>query len=90
MIQLIQQALLMGHTVSQVLNFIGTKIPNMTPAISNAKKRGYSDDDILKFLQGKIKVDKKQAERKLSIVEENFAGAGIRSKEEKQENNSPA
>lgn len=84
MIQLIQQALLLGNTVSQVLTFLGNKMPNVAPAISNAKKRGYSDDDILKFLQGKIKVDKGQAERKLSEVEKNFAGAGIKSKEERQ------
>lgn len=85
MIQLIQQALLMGHTVSQVLNFLGSKMPNVAPAVTNARKRGYTDEDILKFLQGKIKVDKKQAERKLSEVEKNFEGAGILNKEEKQE-----
>lgn len=81
---MIQQALLMGHTVSQVLNFITTKIPNMASGVTNAKKRGYSDDDILKFLSGKIKVDKQAAEKKLSETEEVFKLAGLKNKAERQ------
>lgn len=83
MMQVIQQALVMGYTAAQVLGFIGSKIPHMNQGISNAKNRGYKDEDILKFLQGKIKVDNGAADQKSSQMNSYLSNIGRKTKQEK-------
>jgi len=58
MIPLIQQSLAIGWTAKQILNFISRKMNNLSPGLENARRSGYRDEDILKFLQGKIKTGK--------------------------------
>lgn len=85
MIPIIQQAIFMGYTAHQILNFLGKKLPQMTSGISDARGRGYKDEDILKFLQGKIKVDNKGAQESKSHMESYLSSSGLKTKQEKQQ-----
>lgn len=86
MIPLIQQALIAGYTASQILTFIGKKITGMSTGIQNAKTRGYSDEDILKFLQGKIKTkNPKELEKGATDLENYYSKIGLKTKEERQQ-----
>ena len=58
MMTLIQQALAVGWSANQILNYLSRKVKGISGSINNSRKSGYSDDDILKFLQGKIKSPK--------------------------------
>lgn len=55
MIPLIQQAIAIGWTSKQILDFLSSKSKNLAPGLESARRSGYRDEDILKFLQGKIK-----------------------------------
>lgn len=55
---LIQQAIAIGWTSKQILNFISGKIKNFDSGLNNARSSGYTDKDILKFIQGKMKTGK--------------------------------
>ena len=55
---LIQQALAVGWSAQQILNYISRKVKGIYGGIQNSRKSGYTDEDILKFLQGKIKSPK--------------------------------
>lgn len=86
MIPMIQQAITMGYTAYQILNFISKKFKSASVGINNARQQGYSDDDILKFLGGKIKPKNKvKADKQLSEQEQYLKSVGIKSKEEKEE-----
>lgn len=86
MIPLIQQALVAGYTAAQILTFIGNKISGMSTGIKTAKTRGYSDEDILKFLQGKIKTkNPKEIEKGATDLENYYSKIGLKTKEEKQQ-----
>lgn len=84
MMPIIQQALLMGYTAKQVLNFISSKMPDMKQGLENSRKSGYSDEDILRFIQGKIKVDKNAATKAKNAQDRYLSEIGIKTKEEKQ------
>lgn len=83
MIQLITQAIGYGYTAQQILNFIGNKIPGLGKGLNNARKQGYNDEDILKFLQGKIKSKSKIPENQ-NPIEKSLYNADIKTKEQKQ------
>ena len=83
MIPLIQRALVMGYTAKTVLDFIGTKLPNMGDNVSNARNRGYSDDDILKFIQGKIPLNKPQ-QKDASDMDKHLSNIGFKTQEQRK------
>ena len=86
MIPLIQQAMVMGYTATQIINFIANKIPNMSGGLRNAKKRGYSDEDILKFLSNKIPMKDPEGAKKYSNqLDDYLSSQGIKTKEERRE-----
>lgn len=85
MIPLINQAILMGYTATQVLDFLGKKIKNILPGITNAKSQGYSDEDILKFLSGKIKpASQSGVDKQVSEQDKYLSNIGFKTKEERE------
>ncbi len=86
MIPMIQQAVSMGYTSLQILNYISKMFKKSAPGIQSAKQQGYSDEDILKFLSGKIKPkNQKNLDNQLSDQEKYLKSVGIKTKEEKKE-----
>lgn len=86
MIPMIQQAITMGYTAAQILNYISKKFKTAAPGISSAKQQGYSDEDILKYLGNKIKPkNKKGVENQLSDQEKYLKSVGMKTKGEKEE-----
>lgn len=86
MIPLIQQTMLLGMTASQILTYISRKFKSAAAGIQNAQSQGYSNEDILKYLGGKIKPhNKKKVDEQLSSQEKYLKSVGIKSKEEKEE-----
>ena len=84
MIPLINQAMVIGYTASQILSFIGNKIPGMQQGLSSAKQRGYTDEDILKFLQNKIPQKDPEGSKKYSNSLDTYLSSnGIQTKEER-------
>ena len=55
---IIQQAIAVGWTAKQILNYLSGKVKDLSGGIENSRKSGYGDEDILKFLQGKLKAPK--------------------------------
>jgi hypothetical protein len=85
MIPLINQAIAYGYTASQILGFISSKIPNMGTSVKNARKTGYDDEDILKFLQGKIKTSRKTSDEPRSAISKSMYNADLKTREERNE-----
>lgn len=86
MIALIQQALMMGYTASQVLKYVSSKFKKASTSIQNAQQMGYADEDILKYLGGKIKPkNTKGVEQQLSSQERYMKSIGLKTKEEKEQ-----
>lgn len=84
MIPLLRQALTY-YTATEVLNFLKSKIPRVGNDISNARSSGYSDEDILKFFQGKLKTDNSpRAQKEHSATEEYLSNSGLKTNAEKQ------
>ena len=86
MMPFIQQALVMGYTAGQVLKHISKAFKGSQSGINNARKQGYDDEDILKYLSGKAQPkNKKNAERQVSDQDAYLKSVGIKTKEERAE-----
>jgi len=55
MLALVNNLVLAGYTASQILNFVSKKVNGLSQGIQTARSSGHVDEDILKFLSGKIK-----------------------------------
>lgn len=76
----------MGYAASEILNFIGKKVKNLNKGIEEARFAGHNDDDILKFISGKIpKGKKKEVDQVVSDQEQYLKNIGIKTKQERQE-----
>ena len=80
---IIAQALSLGYTGLQVLNFISGKVKGIGPQIKNAQAMGYTADQIIKFLGGKIK--SKGNEQQLTANDAYLKQQGFKTKGEKEE-----
>src|SRR5271170_2993507 len=86
MIPLVTNMLFMGYAAKDILNFVAKKIKGMDKSINQARSTGYEDNDILKFISGKLsKGRSKEAQESLSSQEKYLKSIGIKTKGEKQE-----
>lgn len=84
MIPLINQAMVLGYTASQILTYIMNKMPNLASNVTNARKRGYNDEDILKYLQNKIPVkNEKMVNKHANELDQYLSQQGIKTREER-------
>jgi hypothetical protein len=86
MIPLINQAIAIGYTASQVLSYISKKYKGMNKAINEAKSSGYDENQILKYLGGAMNAKNPNIER-LSPKEKALKGGGHLTREEREERN---
>lgn len=86
MLPMITNLISMGYVASDILNFIGKKVKHLNKGIEEARVSGHKDEDILKFISGKMpKGKKKDVDRVVSDQEKYLKNIGIKTKEEKQE-----
>ncbi len=85
MFAMVQQALMLGYTAKQVLDYLSRKVGNAAEGIKNARTSGYSDDDILKFLSNKIPTKKRSQEPVKNVQERYLSGIGHKTREERDE-----
>lgn len=90
MLPIVNQALMMGFTASQLLKFISAKIPNMKKGIDSAKASGFDENKILKFLSQKIPYNKSGVERQLNANDQYMSSQGFKTKEEREESRNKA
>jgi hypothetical protein len=84
--QLIQQAIDMGYTSKQVLDFLKHQIPSLKKGIKSAKESGYPDQMILQFLSNKIpSKNPKAAKEQLTHQQQYLKNVGIKTKGEREE-----
>lgn len=85
MLNLIYNALSIGYTAKQILDFIGKKVDKLDKGINEARSYGNSDDQILNFISGKIPRKNYSAAQKTSNdFDKYLSGVGLKNKEEKQ------
>lgn len=81
---LIEQALQMGYSEDQLLNFLGSQFKDFKSGINNAKKIGYAGRDILKFLSGNLS-RRKPSEEDMAPGERFLKESGYLTKEQREE-----
>ena len=88
---MIQQALVMGYTASQVLGFIGKKVKGLEGGIRQAQEAGQTPENILKFLEGKLQPKNPQAmENQANAMDSYLKGAGFKTQSERKESRGKA
>lgn len=86
LLSMVNNLLFAGMTAGQILNFVGKKIKGLEKGIEQARGTGYNDNDILKFISGKMpKGNSKEAHSTLNEQEQYLKNAGLKTKQEKQE-----
>ena len=86
LLAMVNNLIFVGMTAAQILNFIGKKTKGLEKGINQARSTGYNDDDILKFISGKMpKGNSKEAHQALSDQEQYLKNAGLKTRQEKQE-----
>lgn len=77
---------MMGYPATQVLNFIGTKIPHLAEGIQSAKNQGFDADKILNFLANKVKKgNTKQVQSQANSQDRYLSSVGIKTRAERDE-----
>lgn len=84
MIPLIQQAMTLGYGASMILNFLKGKVPGLDQGIDSARKRGYKDEDLLKFLQGKLGGGKNLPKSDTTPMDRYYSLGGLKTKQERE------
>lgn len=84
MIPFVQQALALGYSAANILQFIQGHIPNLKQGIQGAKKQGYADEAILQFLSNKVRPKGREATN-LTPGERYLKESGLKTRKEKEE-----
>ena len=86
MTPIIQQAIMMGYTATNILDFLSRKIDGIEKGINSARNSGNNDDDILKFLSGKLRpLNSPQAEKQVSDMDKYLSNIGLKTPQERKE-----
>jgi hypothetical protein len=86
MLSMVNNLILTGMTAAQILNFISKKVKNLGSGIEGARSQGYSDNDILKFLSGKMpKSSSKEAQESSDDYDRYLKASGLKTRAEKQD-----
>lgn len=83
----IQMAVNAGLTATQILSFLSKKFKNLQSSVDSAKSSGYSDEEIIKFLSGKIapRNQSKQSKAPGGAVDRALYSSGLKTKEEREQ-----
>lgn len=87
LLPIIEQALLAGFGEEKILQFIGTRIPQLAKGINKAKENGIDPAKILRFLSysNPKKASKEQIEKQKTTNDQYLSKVGIQTKQERND-----
>lgn len=84
MMMVINQALMAGFSITQILKFISSKFPALKGGIESAEASGFDPEKILKFLSHKVPHSREGAQKQVNANDQYLSSVGIKTKEERE------